>query len=147
MITRPLEIASRLQAEPRNFDFLFYVNGGLIVLFFMLFGSRFVLAPGMGLVLPEVAGARAAAAATTCYISVKDSGQIYTGYGMLSSAELQVWLNARARESRQPSLLIRASRHVATNRLTEICSMAYKSGFVSVILAAEEPEGSGAGPP
>jgi len=147
MITRPLEIAARLQPEPRNFDLLFYVNGGLIVLFFTLFGSRFVLAPGMALVLPEVAGARAGAIATTCYVSVKDSGQVYTGYGMLSSTLLRDWLRARARENRRPTLLIRASQHVAMNRVTEISSMAYQAGFVSVIVAAEDPEGHGAGRP
>jgi biopolymer transport protein ExbD len=147
MIARPLEIASRLQPSPRNFDLLFYVNGGLIVLFFMLFGSRFVLAPGLDLVLPEVGGARAAAGTTTCYISVKDSGQIYTGYGMLNFAQLQDWLKARARDSRQPALLIRASDHVSANRVAEISSMAYKNGFVRVIMAAEEPETHGTGSP
>jgi biopolymer transport protein ExbD len=140
VIARPLEIASRLQAGPRNFDLLFYVNGGLIVIFFMIFGSRFVLAPGMDILLPQVAGARAGAAATTCYISVQDSGQIYTADGMRSLAQLQDWLKARARETRQPSLLIRASQHVAMNRVTEISSMAYKTGFVNVIVAADEPE-------
>ena len=48
MITRPLELSSRLRPEPRTFDWVFYVNGGLIVLFFSLFGSQFVLAPGLG---------------------------------------------------------------------------------------------------
>ena len=32
MITRPLDLASRLRPEPRSFDWLFYVNGGVIVL-------------------------------------------------------------------------------------------------------------------
>ena len=32
MITRPLDIAAKLRPEPRNFDFLFFVNGGLLVL-------------------------------------------------------------------------------------------------------------------
>jgi biopolymer transport protein ExbD len=147
VITRPLDLASRLQAEPRNFDLLFYVNGGLIMIFFMIFGSRFVLAPGMDIVLPQVAGARAGAAATTCYISVQDSGQIYTPDGMRSLAQLQDWLKTRARETRQPSLLIRASQHVAMNRVTEISGMAYKNGFVNVIVAADEPGAAEAGRP
>src|SRR5207248_1917121 len=63
MITRPLDLAAKLRPEPRNFDFLFLVNGGLLVLFFLLFESRFVLAPGLGLDLhlPEVPGARSGA--------------------------------------------------------------------------------------
>jgi biopolymer transport protein ExbD len=147
MITRPLEIASRLQAPPRNFDVLFYVNGGLIAIFFMLFGSRFVLAPGMDIVLPQAAGARAGAAVTTCYISVQDSGQIFTAYGMLSSAKLADWLRERAGEDRHPALLIRASQRVPVTRLTEISSMAYRAGFVRVILAADEPAGPDSGAP
>ena len=143
MITRPLEIASRLQPEPRNFDAIFYVNGGLIVLFFMLFGSRFVLAPGMDLVLPNVAGARAGAAATTCYISIGDAGQIYTAYGMLSPAQLQDWLKARSREDGRPSLLIRAAQRVPIDRVAAIRGMATKAGFVRVIVAAEESSPSG----
>jgi biopolymer transport protein ExbD len=139
VITRPLDIASRLRPEPRNFDVLFYVDAGLIVLFFMLFGSRFVLAPGMDIVLPEVAGARVGAAVTTCYISVADSGQIYTNTGMLTPAQLEDWLKARAREDRQASLLIRASRRVPFNRIAEIRNMATAAGFVRVVAAAEEP--------
>jgi len=58
MITRPLDLASKLRPPPRDFDFVFLVNGGLIVMFFMLFGSRFVLAPGLGVdfIMPEMPG-------------------------------------------------------------------------------------------
>jgi biopolymer transport protein ExbD len=139
VITRPLDIASHLKQEPRNFDHIFYVNGGLIVLFFMLFGSRFVLAPGMEFVLPQVVSARAGAGATTCYISVGDAGQIYTADGMLSPAQLQNWLKARAREDAKPSLLVRASQRVAIDRVAAIRGMATKAGFIRVIVAAEDP--------
>ena len=66
MITHPLDLASRLRPPPRSFDALFLVNGGLIILFFFLFGSRFVLAPGLGVgfQLPEMAAAGAGAAPT-----------------------------------------------------------------------------------
>ena len=32
MITRPLDLASKLRPEPRNFDWLFFVNAGLLSL-------------------------------------------------------------------------------------------------------------------
>lgn len=59
MIVRPLDLASRLRPEPRDFDALFYVNAGMLALFFSLFGSRFVIAPGLELdfQVPVVAGA------------------------------------------------------------------------------------------
>ena len=58
MITRPLDLASRLRPPPRNFDVFFYVNLGLMVLAFTVLGSRFVLAPGFGVdfQLPEMQG-------------------------------------------------------------------------------------------
>ena len=48
MITRPLDLASKLRPEPRSLDALFYVNVGVLALFFTMLGSRFVLAPGLG---------------------------------------------------------------------------------------------------
>ena len=45
MITRPLDLAAKLRPPPRSFDALFWVNVGVVVGFFALFGSRFVLAP------------------------------------------------------------------------------------------------------
>lgn len=141
MITRPLDLASRLSPEPRNLDLLFYINVGLLVLFFSLFGSRFVLAPGLGVDfrLPQAAGARAGATGTTCYISVLRSGQILTDNGLLSMAELPNWLKARARRDRQPVLLIGASDQVPVADIAKICSLAAGAGFARVQLAAEEP--------
>ena len=56
MITRPLDLASKLRTEQRSLDALFWVNVGILVLFFTLFGSRFVLAAGLGVnfSLPEM---------------------------------------------------------------------------------------------
>src|SRR4051812_31791048 len=80
MITRPLDLGSKLRPPPLNFDWLFVANAGLLALFFMVFGSRFVLAPGLGVAfrLPTVAGANAAARPPTHVINVLESGQIFT---------------------------------------------------------------------
>ena len=45
MITRPLDLALELQPEPRSFDALFYINVGLVGLFFtrLLQGDRVAL--------------------------------------------------------------------------------------------------------
>jgi biopolymer transport protein ExbD len=140
MITRPLDLASRLSPEPRSFDFLFFVNVGLLALFFALFGSRFVLAPGLGVAfrLPQAAGARAGAVGTTCYISVLRSGQILTDNGLLSSLALPDWLKARTERDRQPVLLIRSSEGVPMEDIARICSLAVAAGFVQTQIAAEE---------
>lgn len=141
MITRPLDLASKLRPEPRNFDFLFYVNAGLLVLFFMLFGSRFVLAPGLGVdfKLPEMPGAMAGAMVTTSTISIKSSGQIFAD-GLLSMAQLREWLKTEAKKTKRPSLLVRMSAGVPVSVQTDIVSAAREAGFGSnIVLAAEEP--------
>ena len=149
MITRPLDLATRLRPEPRSFDALFFVNGGLLVLFFFLFGSRFVLAPGIGVgfQIPELPGARNSATPTTHRITVKPSGLIITDDGPLISTDngpadleqLGKWLAAEAKKTRRPSLLIIASGTVPSGKLAAIASAAKAAGFVHVQWAAEEP--------
>lgn len=139
MITRPLDLARRLRGEPRNFDFLFYVNAGLIVLFFGLFGSRFVLAPGLSVdfQMPVMSGALAGAATTDRFISVLPSGQIFAD-GLMNMEQLRDWLKVEAKKLKQPSLLVRASKGVPIDQLTEIVSAAREAGFTRVVWGAEE---------
>lgn len=142
MITRPLDLASRLRPEPRNLDFLFLVNGGLIVMFFLLFGSRFVLAPGLGVdfVMPEMAGAAAGAARTTHVISVVRPGLIFVDDGAINFEQLREWLKVQAGQTEQPSLLVRAnSGNVPVTTLTDISSAAFQAGFTRVVVGALEP--------
>ena len=140
MITRPLDLASKLRPEPRSFDALFYVNVGVLALFFMAFGSRFILAPGLGVdfELPKFPGAASNPVITTSTISVKNSGQILAD-GLLSLPQLREWLKAEAKKTKHPSLLVRMSAGVPVSVQTEIASAAREAGFGSVILAAEDP--------
>lgn len=146
MITRPLDLASKLRPPPRNFDGLFLVNGGLLVLFFLMFGSRFVLAPGLGVDfrMPAMAGALAGAAPAEHVISVLPSGQIFAD-GLLNMAQLRQWLQTEAKKSRQPSLLVRASVGVPVEEMADIVSAAREAGFVHIVLGAEEPASKPAG--
>jgi biopolymer transport protein ExbD len=147
MITRPLNLASHLRAEPRNFDFLFLVNAGLLALFFTLFGSRFVLSPGLAVDfrVPEMRGARAGASAATreIVISVKRAGLIVVDEGPIKIDQLRQWLRKQG-ESKAgeklgpPSLLVIASAEVTWENLAEINSAAQEAGFAGVTYAAEE---------
>ena len=142
MITRPLDLASKLRPEPRTFDALFYVNVGVLVLFFFVFGSRFVLAPGLGVELPEIHGALPGVV-TTSTISVKNSGQIFAD-GLLSMAQLREWLKVEAKKQKHPSLLVRMSAGVPVSVQNEIVTAARDAGFGSnITLAAEELGGHG----
>ena len=149
MITRPLDLASRLRPPPRNFDALFLVNGGLIVLYFFLFGSRFVLAPGLGVgfQLPEMPGATQGAAVTTVVISVRHSDMVLVDDGMLNYAQLRDWLQARAHQEKSPVLLVRADRNVPTEDMGKIAAMAGQAGFAGIQWAMEAPPPNGRGQP
>jgi len=147
MITRPLDLASRLRPPPRNFDWVFLVVGGLIVLFFDLFGSRFVLAPGLGVDfrLPTMPGALAGASATTSHVititsgGFKSGGLVYAASGALNFKQLSDWLKAEAKTSRAPVLLVQASADVPMADLADINTLAKEAGFLWVQLAANEP--------
>jgi len=149
MITHPLDLAARLRPPPRNFDMLFLLNGGLIVLFFLLFGSRFVLAPGLGVnfKLPQMAGAVEGATATTVVISVPRSNMVLAEDGMLNYAQLRVWLQQRARQEKGLALLVRADRAVPLDDLGIIAEMARVAGFSGGVQVAMEPARAGAAEP
>jgi hypothetical protein len=140
MITRPLDLASKLRPEPRNFGVMFLVNGGLIVLFFYLFESRFVLAPGLGVdfQIPVVPGARSGAVQTTHRITVKPPGLIILEDGPADVERLGRWLKDEAKITKQPSLLVIVSTKVSQGLMTEIYIAAAAAGF-TVQVAAEEP--------
>lgn len=148
MITRPLELAARLRPEPRNFDWLFFVNGGLIVVFFFLFGSRFVLAPGLGInfQIPKMVGALVGAAPTTHRISVVRADLIFVDEGAINNAvDLRAWMGREAKKVQRPSLLVLVGSGVPTTDFTAIASAAHAAGFVHVQMAAQEPTASSGG--
>jgi biopolymer transport protein ExbD len=144
MITRPLDLASRPRRLPRNFDAFYFINAGLLVLFFLMFGSRFVLAPGLGVrlkggfALPAMEGAQAHAVATNVFISVPRSGVALVDEGMITYPRLGGWLQARAKEHKAPVLLIRADRSVPMQDIADIEALATTAGFVYVQVAFEE---------
>lgn len=147
MITRPLDLAAKLRAPPRDFDVLFLVNAALIVVFFFLFGSRFVLAPGLGIRLPEMAGAIEGAAAATVVISVPRSNMVLVEDGMYNYAQLRPWLQKRARQEKGLVLLVRADRGVPSEDMGIIADMAVQAGFAGVQWAMEPLPGAGSGAP
>ncbi|HEX2852850.1 MAG TPA: biopolymer transporter ExbD [Opitutaceae bacterium] len=140
MITRPLDLASKLRPMPRNFDAWFLVNVGLILLSFSVLGSRFVLAPGLGVdfQLPHMKGARAEASRTTHDIAVNDAGLIIAGEGSITLQRLGDWLKEQGKVTKEPALLVRASAGVPSSMQADIVGLAREAGF-RVVWAAEEP--------
>jgi biopolymer transport protein ExbD len=139
MITRPLDLASKLRPEPRNFDWLFLVNGGLVVLFFTLNASQYVLTPGMDFELPVAVGANANAQPATHYLTITSAGMISVRAGILSRAQLQEWLIKQAKTEKRPTLRVYADANVSMKMIAEIHDAAMAAGFVDFNVAAVEP--------
>lgn len=141
MLSRPLNLSDKLAQPPRDWDWVFYVDAGLLVLFFVLFGSRFVLSPGLGtdFRLPVSPVATAGAASTTHVISVQRGGIIFADPGgNLDLPKLRDWLRAAARQTSEPRLLVRASVDVSLGDLTAIRTAAEEAGFVGIVWGAED---------
>lgn len=145
MITRPLDLASKMRPEPRNFDWLFYVNAGLLVLFFSLFGSRFVLAPGLGVDfrLPVVAGANANAKPPTQVITILGPQLMLTTSGSRRIDTLETWLREQPQTSKSPLLLVRGGVDLPVGVLAEISSAANRAGYEVLIAAGDVEERAG----
>ena len=128
-------------------DTLFYVNVVLLGLFFALFGSRFVLSPGIELLqpdfaLPESEGVGGTAVSTMAVISVLGPNMVFTSEGCMSFGELAVWLPSQvARGGEQKSrLLVRADAGVSAEDIMEISDLATAAGFTGVQLALEKSQ-------
>ncbi len=145
MITRPLDLESRMSPPPRDFNAVAWVNVGLIVLFFSLLGSRFVLATGVlvgvgeaeAIELPSVNPASASTAATSVVVSYRRDNVILFEGGMYSLAELRKHMEAYTRNNPGSVMLVRADKQVSNQALADLFAMAGAVGFKNVLLAAE----------
>jgi biopolymer transport protein ExbD len=128
-----------LRAPPRNYDWLFGVNAALIVLAFSIFGSRFVLSPGLGIgfALPTVPADTTELRPTTHVLTIVSEGQIFVRDGVKSLDELSDWLRQQATTVKQPTLLVRAGAGVPAQILAAVLAKAHAAGF-AVTLAVEE---------
>ena len=145
MITRPLDLAARLRPAPRGLDALFYVNVGALAVFFLLFGSRFVLAPGLAVdfALPEAEAAALSAKPTDVVIAVPASDMAVVDGAVLNFSALGAWLRANgaaAGEGRR--LLVQAAASLPTGDLARLQAMAAEAGFAGVIVAADRASGA-----
>ncbi len=145
MITRPLDLASRLRPPPRLLDglALFVLNAVLLGMFFILFGSRFVLSPGLSVdfSLPSMPGAYAGAATTPVVILVRDASFIITDEGRLNLAQLRTWLSGRAQGRTDLRMLVQADASVPSQDLFAVLELAREAGF-QVHLAGEPARGA-----
>lgn len=140
MITRPLDLASRLRPAPRGLDALFYVNVGALALFFAVFGSRFVLAPGLAVdfALPAASSAGTSTRITDLVIAVPASDMAVVDGAVLDFQALATWLGEQGGGgdgSRR--LLVQVSASLPARDLAALYAMAARAGFAGVLIATD----------
>lgn len=141
MITRPLDLASRLRPASRGWDALFYVNVGALLLFFVLFGSRFVLSPGLAVdfALPKAGAAATSAVITDLVIAVPATGMAVVDGAVLDFPGLGVWLREQTTTGGAPKrLLVQASGALPARDLAEIYALAAQAGCAGVLIATDD---------
>ena len=106
---------------------------------FVLFGSRFVLSPGLGVDfrIPTADSALINAVPTDVVIAVKSADLAFVEGAKVDSNGLSLWLVERAKGHAGLRLLIQADASLSTKDLTDICEMARAAGFAAVQIAAE----------
>ncbi len=138
MITRPLELESRMSPPPRDFTAVAWVNVGVIVLFFSLLGSRFVLAPGLLIELPEVPAGSASTVPTSVVITYRRDNLILFEGGRYTLAELHKPLEIYAKAYPGSVLQVNADKQVSMRALTDLDPIARAVGFKSILLAGDQ---------
>jgi biopolymer transport protein ExbD len=143
MITRPLELESRLSRPPRDLDFVAWVNVALVVLFFSLLGSRFVLAPGLLIgtdgekfELSKTAASQYSRTASIVVSYRRDDVILFEG-AIIKLPELQQRLTDYAKKHPGQVLLLIADRQVTLDAVAKLSEMARSVGFAYVQTATE----------
>jgi biopolymer transport protein ExbD len=148
MITKPFNFESHLRRPVARFESMPFINVCLIALFFTVFKSPYVMAPGSTVELPKTRGAPIDAVATSRVLTVgeNDGREMLIFDGRFHKIDtLGEALKVRVAESPGETLLIRADRDVSMQLLVRICEMAEQSGYARIHLAAE-PERAVAAP-
>lgn len=145
MITRPLDLASRLRPAPRGVDALFYVNVAALGVFFFVFGSRFVLAPGLAVdfALPAADESATARLGTDVVIAVPASNMAVVDGAVVDFNGLGEWLRVRAKnapeaEAPKKRLLVQASGALPAKDIALVYALAAEAGFGGVLIATDE---------
>ncbi|HEU5078109.1 MAG TPA: hypothetical protein VFT72_02805 [Opitutaceae bacterium] len=146
MITRPLDLSTRLRGEPRNFDYLYWINGVIIALFFTFFGSRFVLSPGVAMGKSEkmlvFTNAVSGAVPTQLTLQIAQGGQLYVDTGFVTFEKLREWLATQAKQNPGATLLVLAHPSNSAELLSKITDAAESVGIKVQLGGLDRPQES-----
>lgn len=140
MKARPFDFEAHLHPKSRRLDVVPFIDACLIVIFFSLFGSSYVFAPGITINLPE---SRTAALDALPVYEVLTVGEIEGAERILFDGRIfsletfrQGLLNSGP-DRGETTLLVRMDQAVSVRTLSEVCDIARAAGFREIQIAAE----------
>lgn len=143
MITRPLDLLSRLNRPARDLDVMHWISVIVVMVFFTLVGSRFVIAPGLLIGgneaefgLPRLGGGAQYLATAPVVVGFRrDNVILFEGGVYKRLVDLAGPLQAAGRRHRGEILHVMADRQVSVVLVAELSELAIKSGFGGVHMA------------
>lgn len=140
MKARPFDFEAHLHAKSRRLDVVPFIDACLIVIFFSLFGSSYVFAPGITINLPE---SRTAALDALPVYEVLTVGEIEGSERILFDGRIysletfEQGLLSAGPDRGETTLLIRMDQAVSVRTLSRVCDIARAAGFREIQIAAE----------
>lgn len=144
MITRPLDLQSRLTPPSRRLNVLPLFDVLLIAFFFSLLSSKFVLSPGLTLNLPQ--GGSGPGLPADAVLTVRSDQMVFFEGQILNMSGLAPALREFVEAHGEAELVVSIlfDRDVSVQTLFAVAELAREQGVARVHLAAEPGEGPGA---
>lgn len=146
MIAGPLELSSRLAPPPRDLDVFFWLNAGVVVLFFALLGSPFIVAPGVAvqvgrsaaLDLPEAVHQQLGTVSVV--VSYRRDDMILFEGGNYTLEKFRPVLEREARRAPRTTMSVWIDKQVTMQGLMALSDLAREVGVVNLFILVEPAE-------
>ena len=137
MITRPLDLESRMSPPPRDLNFVAWVNVGLIVLFFTLLGSRFVPATGVLVGMDVLA---TGASGPSVVVNYRGPNVIMFDDGIYSMSDLKKQMERYIKTHPDAWVLVQMDGQAPLQAFADLTRLAKELGYSYVVLSTgDEP--------
>ncbi len=144
MITRPLDLRAHLRPPKSGINLLPVMDLLLIGLFFGLFWSDQILAPGLAIDLPEAGpGGDLGGLPASAVLTVRSNGMLLFEGNILSMENLESALATHLQGISSPRLLINFDREVSMQTLLQVSERVRAAGVERVVVAAKPGDAAG----
>ncbi len=140
MITSPLDLKRQLPEPDNRINLVPYLDLCVIGLFFALYSSRFIFAPGVTIDLSEVDVSARTGLPTPAVLTIRQNDILLFEGEIFRIESLNEKLAAFVLKERTgaATLLIKADKSVAMQQILHISDLARQAGFSKVHLATDE---------